>query len=389
MKKKPNPGLSFIPILLLITMGCALASQAPAQTSPTTSIYATALSVGGTHACALLNNGTVACWGSNSSGELGDGTYTKHLTATIVPGLNNILSISAGGEHTCALTNTNKIKCWGSNSFGQLGDGTKKNRNTPVDTVALSDEVIKIDASIEHTCAILKSGKVICWGMGLYGRLGNEDAERTNPLPLIVSNLDESISNISSKHEHTCALTTSGKVMCWGKNSNGEIGDGTGVGIRKTPVNVSGLGDRNIQIVTGFTSSCVLTNSGEVKCWGWVGLQGFVDSPVVLDTFASQNIGIAIGAFHICVINQRGEIMCLGDNDEGQLGDGTTKTNYGVVMVRGLSDRVSFIDSFFNTTCALTTNGEIWCWGNNNIGQLGNDTTENSPIPVKVIGITE
>lgn len=366
-------------------------AQAPTMTSTQTSspkIYATSLSVGGTHACAVLNNGYAVCWGDNSSGQLGDGTFTKHNTAIEVVGLSEITDISAGGEHTCALMKGGNVKCWGRNNSGQLGNGTKELSMELVDVPGLLN-VTGISAGSEHTCAVMGDGNVKCWGKNLSGRVGNDTNERLILSPVDVVSLGANIVFVSAGNEHTCALTDDGNVMCWGRNVDGELGISQNSNLSKTPVNVVGLEGKAVAITTGFARTCAVTNKGEIQCWGWMGFEEFSNSPVILRNFESTPKLVATGGNHICAINENGKVSCLGENKNGQLGNGTTADSREFMEVIGLPNSITAIGAAYDYTCALTEIGEVWCWGINTVGQLGNGTTNNSPTPVKVIGINQ
>ncbi len=169
MKRKELPWIILV-FTILLSLACNTiygqtnATQpASGAAQPTTSIYPTAITTGGMHACALLSNGKVKCWGSNSSGQLGDGTFTSHSTPIEVPGLENVTAISAGGEFTCALLSDGGVKCFGDNFYGQLGDGTNEKRLTPAPVSGLSDAV-SIAAGDEHACALTSANKARCWG---------------------------------------------------------------------------------------------------------------------------------------------------------------------------------------------------------------------------------
>ena len=192
------------------------------------------------HTCALLSTGAVKCWGYNQYGQLGDNSQTQRLTPVDVSGLSSgVTAISAGIYHTCALLSTGAVKCWGYNVYGQLGDNSKTQRLTPVDVSGLSSGVTAISASGYHTCALLSTGAVKCWGYNPYGQLG--DNSQTNRLtPVDVSGLSSGVTEISASFFHTCALLSTGAVKCWGGNNFGQLGDNSQTQ-RLTPVAVSGI----------------------------------------------------------------------------------------------------------------------------------------------------
>ncbi len=385
-----KPFILFFTTLLLVSLACnAIPGEPPPPTqAPTSSIYAVSISVGGAHACALLNNGRVACWGDNGAGQLGDGTYTKRQTAEEVAGLTDIAAISAGGEYTCALMKNGKVKCWGRNEHGQLGNGTTENSMQPVDIPGLAN-VTAIYAGSGHACAIIKDGTLKCWGENLKGQLGNGSFSRLVSSPADVVGLGVTITSVSIGNEHTCVLTTNAGVKCWGHNSYGELGMGKDITQSKTPVDIVGIDDNAIAVATGFSKSCAITKDGQAKCWGWLGFDQFSNTPVNLEGLDGKAKSIAAGGSHICVVLENGAVRCLGENKKGQLGDGTTADSQRFAKVKGLPSAVTAIGAAYDDTCTLTTMGEVFCWGDNSSGQLGNGSTEDSLIPVKVVGINQ
>ena len=227
-----------------------------------------AIAAGATHTCAVMSTGGVKCWGSNSSGQLGDGTATNRLTPVDVYGLTSgVATIAVGETHTCIMMNTGSAKCWGLNNYGQLGDGTTTGRITPVDVSGLSSGVVAIAAGGRHTCAVMSTGNVKCWGDNTYGQLSVDDGASPWRIPQSVSGL-AGIVTLSAGYGHTCALTVSGSIKCWGYNLVGELGRGDGSISRLPPGDVSGLTDVKT-IAAGYAHTCALMSTGRVKCWGF------------------------------------------------------------------------------------------------------------------------
>jgi alpha-tubulin suppressor-like RCC1 family protein len=186
---------------------------------------AVALTGGTLHTCALKANGTVACWGNNDFGQLGDGTLINQLTPTAVPGLTNVVAISAGQQHTCALRSNGTAFCWGANGSGQMGNGNFAAVSPPAPVqVSNLTGALAIDAGTEHSCALKGDGSAVCWGQNTYGQLGdNAVANKASPVPVLA--LSGAIS-INAGKSHTCALKTDGSAACWGLNGLGQVGDG-------------------------------------------------------------------------------------------------------------------------------------------------------------------
>jgi alpha-tubulin suppressor-like RCC1 family protein len=371
------------------------------------------ISAGVAHTCFLNSEGVVKCWGDNKYGQLGDGTTIQRLTPTQVIGLTEkVVAISAGGYHTCALTSAGKVKCWGGNSDnggGRLGDGTTTQQSQPVDVIGLTDKIISIAAGGYHTCAVTSQGGIKCWGDNQAGALGNNAYKYGGQLtPVDVIGLTNNVSTITAANGRTCALTENGEAKCWGSGFFGELGNGE-TDWSLTPVNVKGL-TNPVAITGGDDHTCALTSSGGVKCWGhnvfgavgngetsqtslfdfsWL-TSGIFPVPVDVIGLTSGVKAIAAGGRHTCALTSNGGVKCWGNNENGQLGDGTfiamsPFANSTPVEVIGLSSGITAITAGGNHTCALTQNGVIKCWGSNYAGQLGNGTTTKQLTPVDVV----
>jgi alpha-tubulin suppressor-like RCC1 family protein len=355
----------------------------------------TAISVGDFHTCVITSSGGVKCWGHNVDGQLGDGTTLDQTTPVDVVGLSSVVtSIAAGGYHTCALVSTGGIKCWGDSKFGQIGNFSATGPQlTPMDVTGLSSGVTAIAAGAEHNCALTSAGGVKCWGHNWSGQLGDgtiSELEGGSWAPVDVTGLSSGVTAIAAAGPNTCALTSDGGVKCWGFNNGGEVGDGTMV-VRPAPVDVLGLSSG----VTAITTNCALTSSDGIKCWGVnsVGQLGnnTAESPVgSVDVVGlpSGVIAIAKGWNHNCALTSSGEVMCWGDNTFGQLGIGENSYHTITVDVQNLSSGVIAISANDFNTCAITTIGGVKCWGANWTGQLGDGTTNGSTTPVDVVGLT-
>ncbi len=215
----------------------------------------TAMSVGEGHTCVLTNGGVVKCWGANYQGQLGDGTTTDSSVPVDVSGLTSgISAISSGGSHACALTNGGGVKCWGYNAG-----------NVPTDVSGLASGVTAIAAGYIHTCALTSGGGVMCWGSNDVGELGNGSTTDSS-VPVDVAGLTNVVTAIAGSR-HTCALMSGGGVKCWGSNYHGQLGSTT-TPVSLVPVDVEGLATAAIGIAAGEWHTCALMSGGGVKCWG-------------------------------------------------------------------------------------------------------------------------
>lgn len=359
---------------------------------------ATAISAGGSHACALTNTAETRCWGSTYYGQSGNGRDRLRTTAVDVTGLTSgAVAVSTGRDHACAVTDSGGVQCWGSNLAGQIGDGTGlpfvRQRPTPVDVSGLTSGVDAIAAGYQFTCALISGGGVQCWGANGYGQLGDSTTTPHNT-PTDVSGLTSGVDAIATGDFHACALTSSGGVKCWGNNTYGQLGDGSTTD-SSTPVDVSGLTSGVIAIAAGGYHTCALTSGNGVKCWGnnmygQLGDGSTTDSstPVNVSGLTSGVASISAGGLHTCVVTNSSAAKCWGDNTYGQLGDGSTTQSSTAVSVSGLTSGAAFISAGGYHTCAVTTTGGAKCWGNNSNGQLGDGTTTDSSTPVDVSGLT-
>ena len=384
------------------------------------------ISAGADHTCAVTSAGGVKCWGEGGLGELGnDGTADKDAPVDVVDEdggsgtLAGIVQVSAGSPHTCAVTSSGGVKCWGRGRNGQLGNDDTGNTDAPVAVVDGDGSstplanISQTSAGISHTCALTTSGGVKCWGHGSYGQLGNDGAFYEYPVAVVDGDGSSTplanISQISAGSSHTCALTTSGGVKCWGSGTFGRLGN-DGTSSTDAPVDVvdedggSGTLAGIVQVSAGDSYTCALTSTGGVKCWG-LGSNGRLgndgtsstDAPVdVVDGDGSStplaNISqISVGSYHTCAVTSSGGVKCWGNGSSGQLGnDGTSSTDAPVDVVDGDGNstplaNISQISAGSHHTCALTTSGGVKCWGNGSSGQLGNDSTSSTDAPVDVV----
>lgn len=352
----------------------------------------TSISTGSKHTCSLTGDGGVLCWGANTNGQLGDGTITNRSVPIGVSGLESgVSAIQAGGNHTCALTTGGGVKCWGHNGFGQLGDKTGIQRTTPVNVFNLTSGVTAIAVGGNHTCALV-SGGVKCWGDNAYGQLG--DSTNTQRLePVNVTDLSSGVLAIAAGVSHTCALVTGGAVKCWGFNFYGQLGDNSTTN-RNAPVAVSGLSSGIDALDAGGGHTCALTTGGGVKCWGYnlFGQLGDTSTinrlvPVDVDTLGSGVDIISTGGNHTCAITSGGGARCWGQNEYGQLGDNSTTNRTSPVDVSNLTSGVDLIAAGGEHSCALV-GGISHCWGRNSVGQLGIGVFDFRVSPVDVSGLS-
>jgi alpha-tubulin suppressor-like RCC1 family protein len=349
---------------------------------------------GRAHACALTVQGGVRCWGENSYGELGDGTTTLRAFAVDVAGLQSgVVAIAAGGNHSCAVLSTGAIMCWGNNASGQLGDGTRVTRTKPVAVAQIGVNAQSISTGDDHTCAVYVNGAARCWGSNAFSQLGDGTAVALRPLPTAVVGLNSGVAAITTGGVHTCALLNSGGIKCWGDNFSGQLGDDS-LTERNAPVDVFGLTSGVINVSAGDQHTCAVTTFGSAKCWGdnYRGKLGDGTSvgrtvPVNVFGLIGGVVQISTGADFSCAILSTGLARCWGDNSDGALGTGNTISSRVPANVNFPSE-FTILRAGGLMACAIFTDMQLRCWGDNFVGELGNgltDAPQTSPLAVSGI----
>jgi alpha-tubulin suppressor-like RCC1 family protein len=328
----------------------------------------TQVATGAYHTCALKMDGTVKCWGRNNEGQLGRGT-TQNTTndfPTTVTNLNNVVAIAAGGYHTCALLVSGSVQCWGSNSQGQAGNATGADPISapgPIRTFATVPG-IAIAAGGYHSCELMSDGTVMCWGYNhdqqiTAGTFGS--THTATPAAGVTGAVA-----VTAGAYHSCALLGNGSAACWGYNNDGETGTSA------SPFNTLSISARQLDAATGagvqgttaqggYHTCAVLTNSS-VSCWGYNGHGGLgngTTSPpmptgaAVTASPLGPASSVAAGGYHTCAI-AGGAVMCWGANESAQLGRGTSGGDLLVAAtVSGAPPPALSVDAGAYHTCAV------------------------------------
>jgi prepilin-type N-terminal cleavage/methylation domain-containing protein len=329
----------------------------------------TQVSSGGAHSCAVATSGAVLCWGLNSDGQLGNPDVEIQTESLVfVDGfLTGGVQVSAGINHTCAVTTAGGVKCWGSNSDGQLGDGSTTSSGTPVNVTGITTAVA-VSAGERHTCALLAGGVVQCWGSNNSGELGN--ANNTGSLvPVTVTVFaNGGATYVGAGNGFSCALTDTERVWCWGSDANGLQGRGFFGGssnyarpIENNPSNVPRPAERltNVdvtQLSVGRYHSCLLTVEQKVFCWGY----GYTSTPASVEFFTGVPESVEVyDMFDTCATMSDGSVQC-----GSRYGSTTTPFPAG--------SNVLSLSGGSNHACAVLPGMVAKCWGQDTNGQLGN-----------------
>ncbi len=347
------------------------------------------------HSLALKANGTVWAWGANSSGQLGNGSNTGSNVPVQVSGLTGVIAVAAGGSHSLALKANGTVWAWGLNGQGQLGDGTNTDSNVPVQVFGLSS-VATVASGLYFSLAIKTDGTSWGWGQDNRGQLCDGTNTDSN-VPVQATGITTAKS-IAGGAEHAIIALDDGTVRSCGRNNEGQLGDGTNTD-SNVPVTVSGLSGV-ASVVGGLYHSAALKADGTVRTWGWnllgqLGDGTNTDSNVPVTptglTGASQ-LATSSTSEHVMALKADGTIWGWANNGAGEFGNGnTTVTNYpvqslfdmyvgpaGIVEVAGGADHA----------IALKVNGDVWGWGYNGDGEIGNGTNTNSLTPLQTSVLT-
>lgn len=354
--------------------------------------------VGVYHTCALLDNNTVKCWGSNSHGQLGYGdtaSRNKPGTSPIDLGQGRTAKqLALGYYFTCALLDNNSVKCWGHNGFGQLGYGDKQVRRMPAPTpidLGQGRTAKQVSAGSTHTCVVLDNDTVKCWGYNAQGQLGyGNNVTLLKPSASAVDvGTGRTVKQVSVGATHTCAVLDNDTVKCWGDGTYGQLGTGSSATLKKPPVSPVDVGTgRTVkQVALMYHSTCALLDNNTVKCWGGnqtgqlgYGFYGRILAPSAAPVDVGLNRTVehlTVGYSHVCVLLDNNTVKCWGDNSFGHLGYGDKRGRLqpeGTVPL-GTGWLVQQIAAGFQHVCAVMDDRSLKCWGSNDYGQLGYGNT--------------
>ena len=358
---------------------------------------AQAVAAGGDTTCALLVDGAVTCWGSDSDGQLGNGAPVGNVLSppapVTLPSPGKAVQISVGYNFACAVLTDGKVTCWGSDSNGQLGNGAPSADvvapPAPV-TLPSPGTAVSVSAGYSHACALLTDGKVTCWGAYSNGQLGNGAASAdviTPPSPITLPSPGTAIA-ISAGDFHTCAVLAGGDVTCWGSGLSGALGNGSSgiVDVPPAPVSLPG-GAAAVGVSAGPFVSCALLAAGDISCWGNGGhhmlgtgslVNAMTPSPVVTLPGGREASAVAVGSHSVCAAVGAG-ISCWGDDRYGEAGVGEANGDNTLpsdpIDLPGVNPGAEIV-AFTSGTCSRQSGGKVRCWGIDDDGQRGLGTSD-------------
>jgi cysteine-rich repeat protein len=376
------------------------------------------VATGGEHTCILTNAGTVKCWGNGGFGRLGYGNVNNigDDETPANPNVGNVeiggfaTQITAGAEHTCALLDNGNVVCWGNGASGRLGYGNLDNvgdDESPANAgvVNVGGTVLQIAAGGAHTCALLEGGAVRCWGNGGLGRLGysNADDVGDDEEPTDAGDIDLGgiAVQVAVGDAHSCAVLDNGTLRCWGLGGAGRLGynNQNNIGDNETPEFAGSVlvSLTSIKTTLGASHSCLLDVAQSIQCWGLgdAGRLGYANNSNVGDNETPASVGelniggllvnaLAAGGAHTCALFSAGNVRCWGDAAQGQLGTGNTtdlgdnaNETPGQLSDILLGAPATQIAAGGTHNCAILDTGKLRCWGGNGFGQLGYGNTNN------------
>ena len=388
----------------------------------------------GQHTCALLTNGSIKCWGLNDFGQLGQGHVanigdTPNQMGDLLRPVDlgegvTAVQVDTGANFACALTTTADVKCWGGNEYGQLGQGATNSVGDELNemgdnllpiNLGTGRTAVQISVGEYHACAVLDDASLKCWGQGANGRLGQGNAvtigdggfEMGDNLAAVALGTGRSVISVSAGTGHTCALLDDASLKCWGLNNYGQLGKGNKLtlgdsaaemGNGLTAINL-GTGRTVVSVSAGAEHTCAVLDNASLKCWGrgdsaQLGLgttSTLGDGANEMGNFLSAvNLGdsltamsVSAGGSSTCVIRNDTTAVCFGNNNDGQLGVestdqlGDSTAEVGNNFIAAMTDfAVETVAVGTTHACAVSDLGALKCWGANAMGELGQGSTD-------------
>jgi alpha-tubulin suppressor-like RCC1 family protein len=348
-------------------------------------VQAATAAAGSYHSAVVDSTGNVWTWGGNSTGQLGVGNTTPSALPIQVTGVAGITAVTAGVGHTLALKSDGTVWAWGDNTYGQIGDGTTTQRNGPVQVSGLTGTYTALAAGAYHSVALKNDGTVWVWGRNDDGELG-DGGTTSRSTPEQVTGIAASAIGAGA-FQTFFVLSGSGNIKACGFNGNGELGIGSTTQ-QTSPVAVNVVSSMT-SVAGGNYHTLAVKSDGSVWAWGWNGYgelgDGTIDqnlSPIGVASL-SQIASASGGQFHSLAVSSTGTLWAWGNNLNGQLGDGTLTDRALPVQVPGLPS-VSFAAAGAVHSVAVGTDGSVWAWGDNTYGEIGDGTLSSRSSPTKI-----
>ncbi len=373
------------------------------------------ISVGGGFACVVMS-GSVYCWGENDGGQLGVVDGVNKSTAVKIAGISTAVSVAAGDNHACALLSNGRVSCWGSNAEFQLGNADTS-INGPIEVGQLTDATA-ITSGTDFSCAISATNGAVCWGASVRGQLGVTigGTGGSRHLPQLVDGLRTDVVSVAAGVSHACAVKSDGSVWCWGTATQGSLVGYLGNVISnfsELPVRVripSGGAPAYVTdavaVSAGSGNTCVLRSASGIFCWGTdsygkmgnsttgsldnsnVGTGGGTPWALPVLVAAGQGasafsgaVSVSLGDEHSCAVVTGAAVKCWGQTVDGRVGNNTTTPNLNYPVAVSTITSVAAISAGANSTCALTTSDNVYCWGKGTSGQIGNGALLSATTP--------
>ena len=366
---------------------------------------------------------SVVAWGANAAGQLGAGRTSPGSDVPVsvkLPARTRVIAITVGGHHSLAVTSTGQVLAWGLNVDGELGDGKTTHRSGPpkarldVDSTLSGGALVRVRlpagtkvtavaAADAHSCsntsfdggyslALTSTGRVLAWGDNRYGQLGDGKTAQSDVPVSVKLPAGSNVTAIAAGGYHSLAVTSTGQVLAWGDNAHGQLGDGK-TAQSDVPVFVKLPAETKMTaIAAGCYHSLAVTSTGQVLAWGdnafgqlGNGSTTRSDVPVTVKLPAGSKVtAIAAGGYHSLAVTSTGQVLAWGDNAHGQLGDGSTTHSDVPVTVKLRGTQVTAVAAGNDHSLALTSTGQVLAWGDDDLGQLGDGNTTQSYVPVTV-----
>ncbi len=330
----------------------------------------------GSTTAAITTDGDLYCWGQNDYGQVGNGTITDQTSPQKV--LSNVESVCLGNKNSAVITTNSDLYCWGKNDCGQVGNGTEVNQASPQKVLS---NVKSVFYNNVRWAVITISGDLYCWGKNNYGQVGNgATINQTSPVKIL-----SDVKSVCLGYKNNAAITINEDLYCWGENNYGQVGNGTTIK-QTSPIKVLG----NIKSVSlSDYNSAAITTDGDLYCWG-KNDDGQVGNGITINQARPIKIlsnvkSVSLSGYNSAAITENGDLYCWGSNGYGQVGNGTTKNQLKPKKI------LSNVDSVFweeRNGAAITTDRDLYHWGDNTFGQIGNGTiADRGALPVKPIKI--